>query len=62
MINEGLKNLAAGANPMTMKRGIKKATDAAASKPSAQIPSPFPAAVISPVSALSPAATMSSAL
>ena len=29
MINEGLKNLAAGANPMTMKRGIKKATDTA---------------------------------
>ena len=29
MISEGLKNLAAGANPMTMKRGIKKATDAA---------------------------------
>ena len=29
MINEGLKNLAAGANPMTMKSGIKKATDAA---------------------------------
>ena len=29
MINEGLKNLAAGANPMTMKRGIKEATDAA---------------------------------
>ena len=29
MINEGLKNLAAGANPMTMRRGIKKATDAA---------------------------------
>ena len=29
MINEGLKNLAAGANPMTMKKGIKKATDAA---------------------------------
>ena len=29
MINEGLKNLAAGANPMIMKRGIKKATDAA---------------------------------
>ena len=26
MINEGLKNLAAGANPMTMKRGIQKAT------------------------------------
>ena len=25
MINEGLKNLAAGANPMTMKRGIQKA-------------------------------------
>ena len=29
MINEGLKNLAAGANPMVMKRGIQKATDAA---------------------------------
>ncbi len=29
MINEGLKNLAAGANPMTMKRGINKATEAA---------------------------------
>ena len=26
MINEGLKNLAAGANPMVMKRGIQKAT------------------------------------
>ena len=25
MISEGLKNLAAGANPMTMKRGIQKA-------------------------------------
>ena len=29
MIGEGLKNLAAGANPMTVKRGIKKASDAA---------------------------------
>ena len=29
MISEGLKNLAAGANPMTMKRGMKKATEAA---------------------------------
>ncbi len=29
MINEGLKNLAAGANPMVMKRGIQKATEAA---------------------------------
>ena len=26
MINEGLKNLAAGANPMTMRKGIQKAT------------------------------------
>ena len=26
MINEGLKNLAAGANPMTMKKGMQKAT------------------------------------
>ena len=29
MINEGLKNLAAGANPMTIKKGIQKATAAA---------------------------------
>ena len=29
MINEGLKNVAAGANPMIMRRGIKKAADAA---------------------------------
>ena len=29
MINEGLKNLAAGANPMVMKRGMQKATGAA---------------------------------
>ena len=29
MINEGLTNLAAGANPMVMKRGIQKATAAA---------------------------------
>ena len=29
MINEGLKNLAAGANPMVMKRGIQKATEEA---------------------------------
>ena len=29
MIGEGLKNLAAGANPMVMKRGIQKATAAA---------------------------------
>ena len=29
MINEGLKNLAAGANPITMKKGIQKATAAA---------------------------------
>ena len=29
MIHEGLKNLAAGANPMVMKRGIQKATEEA---------------------------------
>ncbi|MBR3294293.1 MAG: chaperonin GroEL, partial [Oscillospiraceae bacterium] len=29
MINEGLKNLAAGANPMTMRRGIQQAAAAA---------------------------------
>ena len=31
MIGEGLKNLAAGANPMVMKKGIQKATEAAVS-------------------------------
>lgn len=29
MIKEGMKNLAAGANPIVMRRGMKKATDAA---------------------------------
>ena len=29
MISEGLKNLAAGANPMVMKKGIQKAAEAA---------------------------------
>ena len=29
MIGEGLKNLAAGANPMVMKKGIQKAVDTA---------------------------------
>ena len=29
MINEGMKNLAAGANPMVLRKGMKKATDAA---------------------------------
>ncbi len=29
MVREGLKNVAAGANPMVMRRGIQKATDAA---------------------------------
>lgn len=48
MINEGLKNLAAGANPMTMKRGITKATEAAVGA-IRKTPSPFPARVISPV-------------
>ncbi|MBR3171993.1 MAG: chaperonin GroEL [Lachnospiraceae bacterium] len=29
MVNEGMRNLAAGANPIVMRRGMKKATDAA---------------------------------
>ena len=29
MVNEGMKNLAAGANPIILRRGMKKATDAA---------------------------------
>ena len=32
MIHEGLKNLAAGANPMVMRRGIQKAAEAAVSE------------------------------
>ena len=28
MINEGMKNLAAGANPIVLRKGMKKATDA----------------------------------
>jgi chaperonin GroEL len=47
MIREGLKNLAAGANPMVMKRGIQKRR-----KPrwrrSAQNSQPYPAARTSP--------------
>ena len=29
MINEGMKNLAAGANPIVLRKGMQKATDAA---------------------------------
>ena len=29
MINEGMKNLAAGANPIILRKGMKKATDTA---------------------------------
>ena len=29
MVNEGMKNLAAGANPIILRKGMKKATDAA---------------------------------
>ena len=29
MVHEGMKNLAAGANPIVMRRGMKKATDTA---------------------------------
>ena len=29
MVHEGMKNLAAGANPIVMRNGMKKATDAA---------------------------------
>ena len=29
MINEGMKNLAAGANPMVLRKGMKKASEAA---------------------------------
>ncbi len=29
MVNEGMKNLAAGANPIILRKGMKKATDTA---------------------------------
>ena len=29
MVNEGMKNLAAGANPIVLRKGMKKATDCA---------------------------------
>ena len=29
MVHEGMKNLAAGANPIILRKGMKKATDAA---------------------------------
>ena len=29
MVNEGMKNLAAGANPIVLRKGMKKATDKA---------------------------------
>ena len=36
MINEGMKNLAAGANPIILRKGMKKATDAAVESIKAQ--------------------------
>jgi chaperonin GroEL len=36
IVNEGLKNVAAGANPMLLKRGIEKATEAAVKEIKAQ--------------------------
>ena len=37
MISEGLKNLAAGANPMTMKKGIAKAPESEPSPPAMRL-------------------------
>ena len=33
MVNEGMKNLAAGANPIVLRKGMKKATDKSCSDP-----------------------------
>ena len=33
MVNEGMKNLAAGANPIVLRKGMKKATDKAVQMP-----------------------------
>jgi chaperonin GroEL len=56
IVHEGIKNVAAGANPMVMKRGIQKAVDAAVGALK-RILSPLRAARISPASALSRPAT-----
>ncbi len=60
MVREGLKNLAAGANPIVMKKGMSKAVEAAVSaiRPSARRST---APMTSPVWVPSPPATPSSA-
>ena len=60
MIAEGIKNLAAGANPMGMRRGIQKATEAAVAAIRANSV-PVSGTRTSPASAPSPPATSSSA-
>ena len=61
IIREGLKNLAAGANPMVMKKGIAKATDAAIEAIKDELQSLSTAPPTSPASAPSPPATRPSA-
>ena len=56
MVREGLKNVAAGANPMVMRRGIQKATDAAVDA-IRKASHPVRAPLTSPVSAPSPPET-----
>ena len=52
-VHEGMKNVAAGANPMDIKRGMQKAVDAAVERCQAAQPRRSTAARTSPVSALS---------
>ena len=61
MIREGLKNLAAGANPMVVKKGMAKAVEAAVAEVKKPAPRPSTAPRTSPVSAPSPPATRRSA-
>ncbi len=61
IIREGLKNLAAGANPMIMKKGIAKATDHRHRGDQGQLPRRSTAPRTSPASALFPPATRPSA-
>ena len=61
IIREGLKNLAAGANPMVMKKGIAKATAAAVEAIKAKLPRRSTVLTTSPAWAPCPPATRSSA-
>ena len=61
IVNEGLKNVTAGANPMLLKRGIEAGRDADRRTPSRTWPPRSPARKTSPRSPASPPPTRTSA-